>query len=491
MRLTVLIIIYLGLLNASWSQINHYYRVSINPTITRLNVHACLGRPHPLGIEATGSESERAAAQRLLIGVRVQKGIAYRQSKGEIRLRNAPTGTCIDYQVNLTHLTEDDRDLHFEYGGPEKLLSPSAWLWLPIGYQATDQLFIEFNTPKSVSVSVPWPKKTRRGKSVYLHNYNSRQWSALTVFGRFYHAHIKLGKRQLHVAILGDQTLRKKQQLRRWIHTTALAIKTLFGQLPMPDTQIVLVPVGHQSEPVPFGEVVRGGAPAVILYIDPHRPIHEFLSDWTSTHELSHLFLPYVERNDAWLSEGLATYYQNVLRVRAHQMSEREAWQELYEGFERGIKGTRGKTLREATRYMHRNHAYMRVYWSGTAILLKADLALRRQSRGKKSLDWVLQGLNHCCMQAGVIWSGRELMAKMDRISHTTIFSNLYQHDVFSTHFPSLKHTYEALGITVNKGQIQLKHHTTYTAIRQSIMAPHRRAQAYSLREIKNTCAVK
>lgn len=48
-----------------------------------------------------------------------------------------------------------------------------------------------------------------------------------------------------------------------------------------------------------------------------HRATTSELSrDWTATHELSHMLLPYVASRDRWLSESLASYYQNVLRAR-------------------------------------------------------------------------------------------------------------------------------------------------------------------------------
>ena len=35
--------------------------------------------------------------------------------------------------------------------------------------------------------------------------------------------------------------------------------------------------------------------------------------DWSVIHELSHLLLPYVQSEDAWLSEGAASYYHVVV----------------------------------------------------------------------------------------------------------------------------------------------------------------------------------
>ena len=68
-----------------------------------------------------------------------------------------------------------------------------------------------------------------------------------------------------------------------------------------------LLPVGKRSEPVPFGRVIRDGGETIELFVNPDQPMSSFYEDWTATHELSHMLLPYVARRDAWLSEGFAS----------------------------------------------------------------------------------------------------------------------------------------------------------------------------------------
>jgi hypothetical protein len=65
---------------------------------------------------------------------------------------------------------------------------------------------------------------------------------------------------------------------------------------------------------VHFGQSIRGQGNALELLVDPTRPAAEFADDWTAVHELSHLMHPYLGDRGTWLAEGLATYYQNVLR---------------------------------------------------------------------------------------------------------------------------------------------------------------------------------
>ena len=142
---------------------------------------------------------------------------------------------------------------------------------------------------------------------------------------------------------------------------------------------LVLLPWNVDPE---IAAQIRGGGVAAEFFVDQTRPLNELRFDWTATHELSHMLLPYVSSRDRWLSEGLASYYQNVLRARDGRLTEQQAWQKLHAGFERGRKATHGGSLAEASRAGW--SATMRVYWGGAAMMLKADSQLRALSGGQQ-----------------------------------------------------------------------------------------------------------
>ena len=181
----------------------------------------------------------------------------------------------------------------------------------------------------------------------------------------------------------------------------------VYGYFPQTHPQVLVIPIGHRDEAVVSASVLRGGGVATIFYIDENRPLTEYMDAWNPTHEFSHMLIPYVSSRDRWLSEGLASYYQNVLRARDGRLSETQAWQNLHDGFERGRKGTNGGSLAQATR--GGRSSTMRVYWSGAALLLMADMQLRDTTNGRQSLDSAIQSLAACCMANGKTWRAREM----------------------------------------------------------------------------------
>jgi predicted metalloprotease with PDZ domain len=230
------------------------------------------------------------------------------------------------------------------------------------------------------------------------------------------------------------------------------------------------VPGARSPEPTPWAYVVRGGSPAAHFFINQRRPIREFHDDWTAVHELSHLLLPYVGSEDAWVSEGVATYYQNILRARGGSMTALEAWERLHAGFQRGMDSAHGMTLAQATENMYRGGTHMRVYWEGAAMILIADVKLRQITAGKQSMDTALAALNECCSSTERAWSGRELFDKLDEITGTTVLRELYDQHVASKDFPDLTQAYRSLGITARGAGIELAPEGREKQLRDAIM---------------------
>jgi predicted metalloprotease with PDZ domain len=114
----------------------------------------------------------------------------------------------------------------------------------------------------------------------------------------------------------------------------------------------------------------------------------------------------------------------------------------------------------------------MRVYWSGAAIALLADLDLRRTSGGTQSLDTVLGDLGRCCLPADRKWTDRQVVDKLDSLSKTEIFGRLYRRWLDSDRFPDLTTAYRELGLkALNDKDLRLVGGAAERQSRRAIMA--------------------
>ena len=133
----------------------------------------------------------------------------------------------------------------------------------------------------------------------------------------------------LRVSVLHGADDEQRKKLHDWLSRVTKAILSAYGRLPLPDVQVLVLPMTSHHRAVMFGQSIRGEGNALELLVDPSRPLSEFDDDWVAVHELSHLMHPYLGDSGSWLSEGLATYYQNVLRARAGLLTPVQAWDRL------------------------------------------------------------------------------------------------------------------------------------------------------------------
>jgi hypothetical protein len=229
----------------------------------------------------------------------------------------------------------------------------------------------------------------------------------------------------------GEFSSAQRTKLKTWLESASHTVSLLNGSLPRPKIRIELKPY-PAKQAVPFARILRYKPEGVLFYVNPERQLDEFVSDWTAYHELSHLFIPYPGRADVWFSEGLASYYQNILQFRAGLLTREQTLQRLQGGFDRGRKDAKFPqlTLGELTPVMREKHTFMRVYWSGALYFLEADIQLRQLTDGTDhpmTLDDVLREFGSCCLLEDRDWTGLEIAEQFDQIVGDPLFAPLYK----------------------------------------------------------------
>ena len=265
---------------------------------------------------------------------------------------------------------------------------------------------------------------------------------------------------------------RKVDELVDWLRATAASVSAVSGHFPNPSPHVVVRPVGRHSwgsnSPVPFGRVTRNGEERIELYVNLDRPVEDYYGNWTATHEFSHLLLPHIVDRHKWISEGFASYYQNVLMARANNYSQAEAWRFLYEGLERGRKSRPDLSLNDAA-LAGVGRARMKIYWGGAAIALLADVTLRDRSDGAESLDTVLGQLQQCCLPAKASWSGPRLFEKLDSLLAEPVFMRLYRQYATTPGFPDYQRVLSRLGVEIDDKKVWFTDEADLAAIREAI----------------------
>jgi hypothetical protein len=355
--------------------------------------------------------------------------------------------------------------------GRDRLLNGPRWLGaLP------RPVTVRFDLPAGLRVSSPGTAVAGEPGRYRLGGHPGG-WPLVIAFGAFEVRAIELGPSRLEVAVLDADGAPDRDVLMAWITDAALRVMSVYGTFPVPRLQVVVTPVAprppkdldRDADPVPFGRVLRDGGDAVQLFVRRTASPAALARDWTATHEFSHLLLPYVDRSDGWLAEGLATYYQNVLLARSGVYSAREAWQRLVDGFARGRRDDYVDTLTESIARRGPNHL-MRMYWSGAAIALLADVALRESG---SSLDAVLAGLR-TELPSDQAWSAERVIARLDASGGDGRLEALRRRSLETPAFPDVEATLAALGVLGSAGEVLLDESAPLASVRRAIESPAR-----------------
>jgi len=248
------------------------------------------------------------------------------------------------------------------------------------------------------------------------------------------------------------------EQIKQWMEHISGALFNVYGKWPRDRWRAVVNPTsGASADPIPWAQVNRDTIDKISFYTIAEPTAAQLIENWTGYHELAHLLIPYRGWGDKWFSEGLASYYQCLLQARSGVISEQQMWQKLYDGFMRAKANNQfdGSPLHAVSSTLRENKAYMRVYWSGAWYFLSADLRLRQQSGGERSLDHALALLNRCCADTPL--SVSDMVERLDSTSEVVLFAPLYQQVRSTTSMPEFDPLLASLGIHVIDGDVTLQ----------------------------------
>ena len=443
-----------------------HYTVSVDPQLAILDVRVCfVGRAPPV-LTALRDDAFRA----LIDATDETTGEQLETQRGRraIVLDGVPPGGCVRYGLALPRL--EARASRWSSGDPADdavLLRTSQWLYRPRAGIDDPEITARFELPAGMTASVAWDPlpdgRFRVDPTVYY-------WLGYTVLGRPSVRSLELEGGTLEVVQLGGPYAAGREGLDAYVRDAADAVASVYGRFPVNRAQVILVPVERGGGAVYFGRVARGGGTTVYLLVDTRARAEDLPGGWTTVHEFQHVGMPYVD--DPWMSEGFASYYAEVLRTRMGHRNELDGWIALEKAFGRGRGRGRGMTLQATSDNLHRVFAYQRVYWSGAALGFLMDVALRKDSGGKRTLDDAMQELNRCCRHSPRRLAARALLQRLDAWYGKPLFSEIANAHLGARGFPDVSEAYRYLGVDVSGDEVVLRDDAPGADARRAIMAP-------------------
>ncbi|MCA9606256.1 MAG: hypothetical protein KC619_11705 [Myxococcales bacterium] len=418
-----------------------HYTVSIDAAIEHLDARVCFdGRPpRRLG---PGVD----AAARALITATDDEGRPLRFEDGRIDLSGLGDDACMRYRLDLPAAARASR--FAGHLGGEMVSSQGAWLWRDRAAVPRGGGTIRFETPPNVVVTTPW--RVRRDGSQHLGTAAFRR-PGFVAFGHRAPRVVERRGVRARLVRLGEGWTIGDDALEAWLGEAIDGIAAVQGRFPVDDLVVILVPTVGSG--MGFGMVRRGGGYSAIYMVGRESTPEALRESWVTWHELSHLQLPALPQRDAWLYEGLATYYQEVIPARLGIQSREAAWGELVDGFARGARSRGTGDLGEDATSMMRTGGFQRVYWAGTAFALEADVTLRQRG---SSLDDAIRRAAPRWRNDFDVWTSDRVCAAWDAPLDASVLRPLRDRFVTQRGFPATAALLRRLGVHERDGHVSL-----------------------------------
>ncbi len=240
-----------------------------------------------------------------------------------------------------------------------------------------------------------------------------------------------------------DFSPREKSKLTDWMETTANGLFALTGELPF-DIHVRFHRSHANKEPVPWAHTVRGKRQGVNFHVNPNFSLQVLLADWTAAHELSHLVLYYLGRQNAWFAEGFASYMQFQVMHKMGVLSR----DEMIDSYRQRMAKARRDydmphlSFARAAPILRSSARYPTMYWGGAVYFLRVDSALR-DNTGRTLAD-VLRAFVDCCRMDIQPYPG--LINTLDAIADSTIFKQQYERFSAQAGLPDYEQALENIG---------------------------------------------
>jgi hypothetical protein len=319
----------------------------------------------------------------------------------------------LSYTVDLDALARsaDDIDTARRFG--TSLLAPaSSFLLAPDPPVDELPVHVYFDTP-----GIETGLRQNAGGDGYLIESHELKVATYTAFGARAVRDVAVGTATVRLAVLDGALELSDDELERWVADAAGGVAAFFRRPPEARTLVVLGPVPGRHG-VPFGKVLPESAPGLVVLVGEHTKRAELHADWVLVHELFHVGTPSYLGEGKWYDEGLATYFEPLIRFRLGWRTETDLWGEFLRDMPRGLDAMTRRGLAEPKTYSD-------IYWGGGLLCLLADAAVRRASGGARGLEDGVRAVLEAGGVASEVWSLAETTAITDRALGAPVLAEL------------------------------------------------------------------
>ncbi len=277
-------------------------------------------------------------------------------------------------------------------------------------------------------------------------------------------ATVMVGDARIDLSIEGRPFDLSTQALESWVRSSADIVAQYYGVFPIPQAWVNLR--GARGTEVMTGQANPTTNGAVVHVLVGLSATPEALArDWIMIHELIHLAFPSVHRRHQWLTEGLATYVESIARAQAGALSADQVWLGFLDGMPKGLPRADDKGLDYTP-------TWGRTYWGGALFCLLADVQIRAQTAGIKSLQDGLRAIVAADYHMMKVAEVRDVLAIADDATGVPVLTDMYAAMRDQPLPEEIDSLWASLGVSQQGDAIDYNDNAPQAAIRRALTQP-------------------
>lgn len=365
----------------------------------------------------------------------------------------------IKYRVDLDAIAASAESFDVALRSGASVVSPvSTWLVHPAP--------LSTDVPVRIRVTVPpgfgFATSLTRAGDAYTLEAHEIPVASYAVFGRFESQEVRVDGSRLRVVFADGKLDASRADVTAWVAASARAVADFWHKFPVPRVQVTLIPLPGR-EGVVFGKVLPESAPGVVLLVGEHTRPARLYQDWILIHELFHLGVPSFSGEGRWFDEGLATYYEPIIRARVGWRTEASVWEEFRRAMPQGLAAVGKKGLEDAADFAE-------VYWGGAIVVMLADIEIRTKTAGARGLEDGLRGVLDAGGHASEVWPLSRTFALSDETCGVAALEPLARAHAHSGRRVDLEALWRQLGVEGRGSALRLNADAPLARVRRSIV---------------------
>jgi hypothetical protein len=356
-----------------------------------------------------------------------------------------PEASELVYSVNLDFAaTKFDRfDVAARFG-KSLVAGASSFLFTPMPRVDGVPVTVTFDDANGFATGLRHGAGDASGAAGYTIESHELRVATYTTFGAREVRRLEAPGTALRMALLDGPFALGAERMGRWIETAFGAVTAFYGQAPDVEVLVVVAPVPGERG-VKFGRLLPESAPGIVLIVGEKTTERDLATDWMLTHELFHVGTPSYGAKSGWFDEGLATYFEPLIRARAGIHTEKEVWEEFASEMPRGLHALTSIGL-------SKSESRDDIYWGGGLFCLLADIEARRRTAGKVGLEDGLRAVLRAGGNSSVVWSLEDTLGAMDQAIGEPVLGELAKRHLQGGAPVDFEKLLRELGVVLPKG---------------------------------------